>query len=432
VARDLKQLTVFISGTDDVDAEKAALRLVVGELNKQLEKRDALTLRAISWPDDVRPGVNTDPQAEISRQLGEDFDIYVGLLGTRFGTPTRRAGSGTEEEFDRAMSKFRENSQSIRVLFYFKRAIGDPFTLDIAQLQKVRHFRESLSSRGVLYRDFGDTAEFAELARDHIYNLVIEEWQGTEWSLLAGDRARSEVEVPRTDSVGEDGGADTGLTPHDTEEHRAAELPAHRVPEDEEEQGFLDYMSGFHAAADAMREVMTRISTSIVSVNERIRSSTVDTEALLLQREKQAGKGQSQREFVLRARQIVDDVAADLDVFASAMAPSVGQYRFHSRELFAQLRSARNASPELRAGGGDEDRHALAELIEMLRGARGAISGFQATIGRVPPLTGKLKRARERTAEVLGEFVAEMSFTVVDATQLLDELDGGPTGAAAA
>lgn len=121
MSRALQQITIFVSSTSEVDAEKAGLRLIVVELNKRLEKSHAVTLRVIGWPEDIRPGVNTDSQAEISRQIGNFYDIYLGLLGPRFGTPTPRAGSGTEEEFEDALKRFRDDSRSVRVLFYFKK-----------------------------------------------------------------------------------------------------------------------------------------------------------------------------------------------------------------------------------------------------------------------------------------------------------------------
>jgi len=144
MARTLHQLTIFVSGPSDVDSEKAAVRVVAEEINRRSEKTHAVTLRVFGWPEDIRPGVGTDAQSEINRQVGTDFDIYIGILRSRFGTPTTRAGSGTEEEFEDTLRRFQKDSTSVRVLFYFKRDAEDPFSLDIEQLQKVRHFRDNL------------------------------------------------------------------------------------------------------------------------------------------------------------------------------------------------------------------------------------------------------------------------------------------------
>lgn len=165
MAKVLTGLTVFVSGTAETEAEKAALKRVLEEINGVLEKTHGVTLRLVGWPDSMRPGVNTDPQNEINRQLDSDYDLYIGLLGSRFGTPTPRATSGTEEEFQQALSLFQQNTRSVRLLFYFKRAAQDPFAIDLQQLQSVRAFRDGLPGQGVLYRDFKDTPEFIEVVR---------------------------------------------------------------------------------------------------------------------------------------------------------------------------------------------------------------------------------------------------------------------------
>src|SRR5438067_2462216 len=114
--RSLTQLSVFVSGPSETDSEKAAAKRVIEELNKQLEKTYSITLRILLWPDDIRPGVNIEPQAEINRQIGSKYDIYVGILNTRFGTPTQTAGSGTEEEFQRCLARFQANTRQVRLL----------------------------------------------------------------------------------------------------------------------------------------------------------------------------------------------------------------------------------------------------------------------------------------------------------------------------
>ena len=43
--------------------------------------------------------MGSDPQQIINSQVSDEYDIFIGILWTRFGTPTERAGSGTEEEF---------------------------------------------------------------------------------------------------------------------------------------------------------------------------------------------------------------------------------------------------------------------------------------------------------------------------------------------
>jgi hypothetical protein len=89
MAKQLVQLTIFVSGTSETDAERAALRTVVNDLNRVLEKSAGVTMRVLGWPQDMRPGVNTDPQAEINRQLGANYDIYGHSWGSFWHTHTK-------------------------------------------------------------------------------------------------------------------------------------------------------------------------------------------------------------------------------------------------------------------------------------------------------------------------------------------------------
>ena len=246
-------LTVFVSGPSDVDSEKAAIRPVVAELNERLMKAHGVMLRVVGWPDDVRPGVNVDPQAEINSQFGAEFDIYLGILGTRFGTPTRDAGSGTEAEFDQGINRLRADSRSLRVLLYFKIGPVDPFNLEIDQLEKVKEFRAGLNSRGVLYRDFKNTADFVQMVKNHLESLVSDQWENGHWSPIPGLDEDSPRQVTTT------------VTPSSQESHGEDKAGATDPFVDssdegnEEDLGLLDYMACFHEATSAMHLTLERI-----------------------------------------------------------------------------------------------------------------------------------------------------------------------------
>ncbi len=438
MSRTLQQITIFVSGTSEVDAERAALRRIVGELNKRLEKTSAVTLRVVAWPEDTHPGVNSDPQAEISRQLGSTFDLNLGLLGTRFGTPTPRAGSGTEEEFEDALARFKKDSRSVRVFFYFKRSTDDPFTIDIEQLQMVKNFRDSLAQRGVLYRDFRDTAEFIYLVQDHLYNLVIDEWQGEAWKpVLPGDKNRTD---PTTDASApsEVVGSHPPKAKLGNVQVESRATMAVDSETDTEEFGFLEYMASYLDAANALTETITRMSQDMERMNEQIRARTAETELIRQEHErvKNVGGSRTQQDLITKSRDNVDHAAANLDEFVATMITNVEQYRSHSMEMFANLRRGLSASSQFDGGNSSENvsknRDALASLIGVLRTIRESIGQFQSSINQVPALTGKFKRARRRTAEVLGEFIAEVSFTIDEAERLLKELgDQAPSGGTA-
>ena len=409
-------LTVFVSGPTDVEAEKAALRTLVVELSERLIKTHGVALRVVGWPDDVRPGVNVDLQAEINRQCGAEFDIYLGILGTRFGTPTRTAGSGTEEEFEEGLKRLRSDSCSLRVLFYFKTGTVDPFNLEIDQLQKVKDFRAGLHSRGVLYRDFRNTTDFVQMVKDHLERLVSDEWRDGQWSRIPGleEDSPQQMTTPVTalsqDSHSED---ETGATDAFVDSSDNG---------DGEDLGLLDYVASFNEETSAVNLTLERISENTTRVGDEMRARTTETEVLLSRHKevKHVGGSREQQEYVANARGIVDSAAQNLSDFVQAMIPSVEEYRTHSRAMFSNLRNGLQANSELGNPTDENIQQGLEDLISRMTSAQDSTASFQASIDSVPALTGKFKRAKRRAAAILGELIAEISLTADETQKTLE------------
>lgn len=80
----------------------------------------------------------------MNAQVGE-YDIFVGIMWKRFGTPTGKADSGTEEEFHIAYRPWQEN-ESVRILFYFCQSPFMPRRQsEMEQMGKVLAFKEELA-----------------------------------------------------------------------------------------------------------------------------------------------------------------------------------------------------------------------------------------------------------------------------------------------
>ena len=410
-------LTVFVSGPSDVEAEKAALRPVVDELSERLMRTHGVALRVVGWPTDVRPGVNVDLQAEINRQFGAKFDIYLGILGTRFGTPTQNAGSGTEEEFDQGLKRLRSDSCSLRVLFYFKTGKVDPFNVEIDQLQKVKDFRAGLQSRGVLYRDFKKTTDFIKMVMNHLESLVSDEWQNGKWSPIPGLDEDSPQQMTTTvtplsqDCHSED---ETGATD--------AFVDSSDNGDGEDDLGLLDYVASFTEETSAMTLTLERMSKHTTRVGDEMQARTAETESLMSRYKevKHVGGSREQQEYVANARGIVDLAAQNLSDFVQAMIPSVDEYRTHSQAMFTNLRDGLQARSELGSPTEESIQQNLEELISNMASAQDSTASFQASIESVPALTGKFKRAKRRAAAVLGGLIAEISLAADGAQKALE------------
>jgi hypothetical protein len=170
VATQVTKLRIFVASPGDVADERAQLARVVEQVNQilgALVPESGLVLELIRWETHVHPGLGADAQAVVNEQLQiGTYDVFVGIFWTRFGTPTPRAESGTEEEFRVAYEAWKRRGRAIQIMVYFCRssaAIPDDEKA-VEQLRKVVRFREQLFREG-LARDYDEHADFADHVR---------------------------------------------------------------------------------------------------------------------------------------------------------------------------------------------------------------------------------------------------------------------------
>src|SRR5258706_12678070 len=140
-------LRVFVASPSDLGDERAILEEVITELNNTWSKDLGVYLELVKWETHAYPGVGADPQAIINEQIADDYDVFIGLMWARIGTPTSRADSGTEEEFSRALRKFSGDPNQIRIMFYFKDAPIAPNDVYYVQLGKMKAFQKELGEK---------------------------------------------------------------------------------------------------------------------------------------------------------------------------------------------------------------------------------------------------------------------------------------------
>jgi TPR repeat protein len=164
----MDELVVFLASPGDVSPERDCVPGVVDEINGLARPREP-RLRLVQWEVDVRPGVGEDPQDVVNRQVG-DAHITIVVFWKRLGTPTNRAESGTVEEFDRAVERWREEPRR-EVLTYFKTAPIDLYADDLEQVARVREFRRRIADT-TLSKEFRRTAEFEKHVRNDLTRAV--------------------------------------------------------------------------------------------------------------------------------------------------------------------------------------------------------------------------------------------------------------------
>ena len=289
--------TVLVACPDDVQEEANVVYEVVEEINRGTGQLNGVRLEAVGWQTDVTPGIGSDAQEVVNRQLPEDYDIFLGVMWARVGTKTPRADSGTIEEFDKAVARHRANPGSVRIMLYFKRAPIPIVNLERIQAGEVAKFQRKAKEEGVLYSEFESADAFRRVVNRHLMRQL--------WALLA------------TGKEGVEAGGDA--------------VQASDSTEDDEELGYIDYLDEAEEHMNKLKAIMARMTTAIEDIGSK--TSTHGEEM----REFAKVKNQSRKE----ARALINKAAADMESFTKQLGQDLPDFR---SILYASVLSRKYAS----------------------------------------------------------------------------------------
>lgn len=246
--RNVTKIRIFIASPGDTSDERAAASEIVEELNK-INSFDNIEYELIKWETHAFSGIGEDAQDVINKQINSDYDIFVGLMWRRFGSPTKRASSGTEEEFNRAVQIYKSNEKPIKIMFYFNQTPVSMGEIDVEQLVKINQFKLQLKEQGVLYWDYSGLKQFEGLLRVQLSKSAKE--------LI------DELNLKRTDIVK----VETELVDINEEEPGLIDLIVQASDDFEEIGGVLSRMT---VLMTELGEKMTKRAEEINSVDTRL------------------------------------------------------------------------------------------------------------------------------------------------------------------
>lgn len=148
-------LRVMIASPSDTTAERDAVEGVLYEWNHANAVHKRTILQPWRWETSSVPLVGGPAQSLINAQGVDEADAVIALFGSRLGSPTAAAVSGTVEEIERAVS------QGKPVHLYFSTA-SLPHDVDVEQLEGLRAFKKEIGERSL----FAQFANIHELERE--------------------------------------------------------------------------------------------------------------------------------------------------------------------------------------------------------------------------------------------------------------------------
>jgi hypothetical protein len=134
--------TMIASPSDTTEARDAVESAMYGWNDANAATKQTI-LQPWRWETSAVPLLGGHPQSLINSQGVDESDVIFALFGSRLGSPTPDAVSGTVAEIERAVA------QGKPVHLYFSTA-PLPNDVDTAQLDGLRAFKAEISQRGLL------------------------------------------------------------------------------------------------------------------------------------------------------------------------------------------------------------------------------------------------------------------------------------------
>lgn len=157
--------SVLISCPSDVLEFLSNIEEAVDSFNRSFGVQNGIRIDTTHWSKNsysyLEKGLSG--QDVINKQIVENSDMLIGVFWNRFGTPTEKYGSGTEEEINQML-----DSKKPVILYFLDKPIS-PSKIDIEQLSRVREFKKKLSTQKYgLYFCIDNESSLAIKLRDQL------------------------------------------------------------------------------------------------------------------------------------------------------------------------------------------------------------------------------------------------------------------------
>lgn len=163
----IELIKCLIASPADVAKERDICEEVFNELNRETGDILGFRLESVRWEKDTHAGCGDYVQDVINQQIEDRYNLVIGIMYSRFGTPTPVAGSGTEEEFNNAYEKWKAGEID-DIMFYFNIASIPQNILDTKQFEKLQEFKKRLKGLKVYYKEYDGVDNFKSFLKQEL------------------------------------------------------------------------------------------------------------------------------------------------------------------------------------------------------------------------------------------------------------------------
>lgn len=159
---------ILLSCPSDVADLKPIVNECFDEFNRLFGELNNIRLELKHWSSDSYPKSGGKAQDLLNDIFIHECDMCIALLGNRFGTPTDKYDSGTQEEIEDMI-----NAKKQVFMYFIERAV-DPSKIDLEQLQKVRNFRSKYADDKGIYVTIKSNDDFKKELLNHITRYFLD------------------------------------------------------------------------------------------------------------------------------------------------------------------------------------------------------------------------------------------------------------------
>lgn len=172
MAKQVTQYNILLSCPSDIKEELEVVNETIVNFNRLFGEANKIDLKVKHWSTDVYPESGGRPQELINDQIVKESDAAIAVFWTRFGTPTEKYGSGTEEEIEELIQMGKQ------VFVYFSNRSMSPSDFNHKELERVEEFKRKYQDKGI-YCVYNNIDEFKKLLTNHVsmyfMNIVSED-----------------------------------------------------------------------------------------------------------------------------------------------------------------------------------------------------------------------------------------------------------------
>lgn len=385
-------ITVFISSPGDVQSERQFVLNEMQSWNQRNSREKGCFLNARTWEDVVAPDRDTYSQNVINRQIGDSYDVFLGIMWSRFGTPTQSAQSGTEEEYDRAISR-NDSGEFLSVSFFFKTSDVPMDKIDGDQISKIAEFKKKIAEAGCFYKDFREENQLSrglDILFDHIAKRV------DDYPVF--DSRKLEIHVPN-------------ITP-DTEKH----IVVHRSEDIAlDEPGLFDLNDALELSTTAFVALIGEWADEIQILGNAMGKATDQMNDL-------SKYGQPDQKLL---RENVHNISLKFDDFSNFCESKLDDLDEVMNNFSKSMQSLIDVSNDFNNSDNDID-NALISVNSLIDGSNDAHrSGleFMGVISNLPRLSKQFNSARSRVVRCQKNFLELIEQNITEFESIRHQID---------